>query len=105
VVLSLYKTVHNTVPTAYNALPATIKIGDFGVGSTLSYSNGATISGTWQVQDGGSGLAKLIIISNTYSALSEQDSIFINAAGDVISAELKIHNFPSSGITTTLTAS
>lgn len=106
---SLYKTVYNSgvtaVPTAYNALPATITIGDFGAGSTLSYSNGATISGTWQVQDGGSGLAKLIIISNTNSALSEQDSIFINTAGDVISAELKIYNFPSSGITTTLTAS
>jgi hypothetical protein len=106
---SLYKIVYNNgvtaVPTVYNAIPATVKIGDSGAGSTLSYSNGAIITGTWQVQDGGNGLAKVIKIANSNTGLSEQDSVFIDAAGEIISAELKIYNFPTSGVTTTLTAS
>lgn len=106
---SLYKIVYNSgvtaVPTVYNAFPATVRIGDSGAGSTLSYSNGVITTGTWQIQDGGNGLAKVIMISNSNAGLSEQDSVFINAVGDIISVELKIYNYPTSGVTTTLTAS
>jgi hypothetical protein len=105
---SLYKIVFNNgvtaVPTVYKDLPPTAKIGDFGEFWTLNYSNGNTLRETWQVQDGGNGLAKLIIIANTNFTLSEQSTIFIDSPGNVIRMESIFWDFPSNGVTTTLTS-
>lgn len=104
--LTLYEVVFSSgvtaVPNPFSALPSTVKIGDFGTGSTLNYSNGYILTSTWQVVDGGNNTAKLIISSNTNSALSEQDSFYVDSSGNITAIELKIYNFPSTGVTTTL---
>lgn len=106
---SLYKIYYpatglTAVPTSQGFLPATINVGDFGLASVLSYSNGNTISTNWSVSDGGNGRLKYTLTGNTNGGLSEADSLFIDSTGHITGGIIIVYNFPSAGITTTLNA-
>jgi len=102
---TLYKIVfsNGVVATATNAfpLPTTIQIGSFG-GQSLSYSNGNTLSQTWQIIDTGNNTATAKITSTGNYGISEVDSITVDTAGTILGMTQVIYNFPSPGVTTTL---
>ena len=102
---TLYKTVYSNgvtaTPTTTFPLPTTLSVGNF-AGQSLSYSNGNSLTSTWQVVDGGNGNAAVIVNSITNLAPSEVDTLTITASGDTPSITEIVYNFPSSGVTTTL---
>jgi hypothetical protein len=102
---TLYKIVfsNGVVATASNTfpLPTTIQIGSFG-GQSLSYSNGNTLSQTWQIIDAGNSTATAQITATNNYGISEVDSITVDTAGTILGMTQVIYNFPTSGVTTTL---
>lgn len=103
---SIYKvTFSNGVtatPTNTFAYPLSVKIGDFGAGIALSYSNGNSLTSTWQVLDGGNGNVKLQVSTNINSNVSDASTVYINSIGVVTSTTEVIYNFPTTGVNTTL---
>lgn len=88
-------------PTSTFSLPTTLSVGNF-AGQSLSYSNGNSLTSTWQVVDAGNGNASVVVSSMANSALSEVDTLTITASGDTPTITEVIYNFPTSGVTTTL---
>lgn len=105
---TLYETVLfsgvTATPTSTFPLPTTVQVGTFG-GQSLSYSNGDFLTSTWQVTDEGGGNATVTVSSTTNLSLSEVDTINVTAAGNISSIKEVFYNFPTAGVTTTLTGS
>jgi hypothetical protein len=98
----VYSNAVTATPTSTFPLPTTVQIGTFG-GQSLSYSNGNTLSSVWQVADAGSGNATVTVTSTTNLSDREVDTINVTAAGNISSIKEVIYNFPTAGVTTTLT--
>jgi hypothetical protein len=102
---TLYKMVFSNgitaTPTSTFPLPLSVQIGNF-AGQSLSYSNGNSITQTWQVNDAGNSTANIVINSITNLSTSEVDTLTITTAGTLTSMTQIIYNFPTAGVTTTL---
>lgn len=103
---TLYKEVYSNgiVNTSTNifALPVTVQPGSF-EGQSISSSDGTSTSQTWQVNDAGNGTAAIVITSTTNQSLDEVDTLTVTTAGALISIKQVVYDFPSVGVTTTLT--
>jgi len=89
-------------PTMQGNFPSVFNVGNFGTGGILSLSNGYTSSSNWQILDGGNGDLIYKVTTNISSGVNETSSIMMNAAGRMVSGQLVMSNWPSSGVTTTL---
>lgn len=102
---TLYKTVYSNgvvaTPTSTFPVPSSVQIGNF-AGQSLSYSNGSSLSSTWQVTDAGSSTANIVVSTTTNQGLSEVDTLTVAASGTMLSIRQILYNFPSAGVTTTL---
>ncbi|MHB8090494.1 MAG: putative Ig domain-containing protein [Syntrophales bacterium] len=103
---TLYKIVYSNgvtaTPTSTFPIPTTIQIGNF-AGQSLNYSNGNSETSTWQVVDTGNGNAKILVTTTTNFGLSDVYTIYIPASGNISTTTEVLYNFPSNGVTTTLT--
>jgi hypothetical protein len=91
-------------PTSTFPMPTTVQVGSFG-GQSLSYSNGNSLTSTWQVAAAGGGNVTVTVTSSTNLSVSEVDTINANSSGNIVSIQEVIYNFPTAGVTTTLTGS
>ena len=77
-------------PVAPNNLPATVKIGDFGILSALNCDDNTTQSQNWNITDAGSGNVNLVTnaaIRNQFNTILSTTRITykINGSGDILS--------------------
>lgn len=104
---TLYKIVFSNgvtaAPTNVYPLPTSIKVGDEFDGQDLAYSNGNTLMSNWEVVDAGNGNAKVITTTLSNTGLTDTLSLIISPSGDILSTREVMNNFPSNGVTTTLT--
>jgi hypothetical protein len=95
-----------TVSATTFAIPQTVKIGDFGNIGTYTDNVGNVDVQSWRVDDGGSGRAKLVVLStedDQFGSL-ENSSVttdLIDTGGNVISEVIEIF-FADLGVTLTL---
>ncbi len=110
----LYKIVYNdgriATPTSQTLLPASAKVGDFGTGTALSFSDGSNETSTWRIDPGTNGDAILVFTYTSTNSLdpsasyTEEDDYTIKPDGTVSALTVKL-NYPSLGVTVTLSGS
>jgi len=76
-------------PVSPDSLPTTVKIGDSGIRSTLTCSDGTTTEHSWRVEDAGNGNANFITSGtkkdhfNTFVSISDV-TYTINSSGNIL---------------------
>lgn len=98
-----------TVSATTSVLPETVKIGDFGNIGTYTDNVGDVDVQSWRVDDGGSGRAKLVNLSNETDQfgilqISSTETDLIDTGGNVISQVVEVF-FATLGVTLTLNCS
>ena len=87
-------------PTDISVMPDTAEIGDFGELTTYSGIDGSTITGTWRLEDAGSGLADIvqqIYYSGGALDFNTTSKIRIDETGNPSGYSQEIY-YPSSGV-------
>ena len=101
---SIYKSVHSNgvieVETNTSLIPATVRVGDSGGGSTFAGSDGTTHTSIWQVVDAGGGTAKLVVSWAINGSPSEQDGYILDPAGNLVGISFVFYY--ANGVTITL---
>lgn len=95
-----------TVSATTTAIPATAKIGDFGITGTYTDNAGSVDVQSWRLDDGGNGLAKLVQLSTEKDQfgnleISSTTTTVINTSGETLSRQEVIF-FADVGETLTL---
>lgn len=102
---TLYKEVYENgvvnSPTNIFVLPVTVQPSNF-TGQSISSSDGSSSTDTWKVIDAGNGTANIVITSTTSQSLSEADTLTVSTTGTLLSLKQVLYDFPSNGVTTTL---
>lgn len=98
-----------TVAATTSVPPETVKIGDFGNTGTYTDNVGDVDVQSWRVDDGGSGRAKLVQLSNETDQfgdlqISSTTTDLIDTGGNIISEEIVLF-FATLGVTLTLNCS
>lgn len=83
-------------PAEIHKIPDSAKIGDFGIATSYSCSDGGTQSGTWRLESAGNGMAYFIVTTTQKDSsgaviLREEDSLKINASGEPSSISAKLY--------------
>jgi len=87
-----------TVASTANLIPYTVKIGDIGEIGTYTDNVGDVTTRTWEISDGGNGLANLTVRSTTLDQFgnlfeSEVQTVLINPDGTVVSRNITLSYF------------
>ncbi len=92
-------------PVSPDSMPTTVKIGDFGIRSTLVCNDDTTSEGSWRIEDGGNGAIKFIsnatVKDQFNTVVSVADVTYtINSDGDIVSFKT-VSTVPESNYTLT----
>ena len=76
-------------PVSPDTIPSSVKIGDFGILSTMVCDDNTTQERSWRVEDGGNGTAKLVssgVIKDQFNTITTAVDVThtINVAGDIL---------------------
>jgi hypothetical protein len=104
---TIYKVIFSNGLTATPAnqfsYPSTVTFQNLTTGTALTYSNGSSLSSTWNViADGGN--KKLQINWSTNALLSQIDSYILDPSEVILNFSSTLVDFPTPGTTTTLTS-